>query len=244
MLFRSAEQHLFQLAEQGRPEGGFKAFRDTLTKTIEAIESAYKSDARLIGVSTGLIDLDKMLGGLHRSDLIVRADAPFRTLEDTFGHRAAWTVRHSHSGFNAFRHHLLQYRSALRTRLYREMVPDLVTARAILDGVRDGRFDVGPLDAYWHWLIARHAPELTSGIRVLESTAVAPMPAFVAAAGAPEDAVLRLKSAFAAASRQPWFARYQADLGLNGFAPVSQVDFAVTLERDAAAHAADYSTPA
>ena len=181
---------------------------------------------------------------VYRSDLIVRADAPFRTLEDTFGHRAAWTVRHSHSGFNAFRHHLLKYRSALRTRLYREMVPDMVTARAILDGVREGRFDVGPLDAYWHWLIARHAPELTSGIRVLESTAVAPMPAFVASAGAPEDAVLRLKSAFAAASRQPWFARYQADLGLNGFAPVSQADFAVTLERDAAAHAADYSTPA
>jgi replicative DNA helicase len=71
-----AEQSLFHLAEQGRPEGGFKPFRDTLTKAIEAIESAYKSDARLIGVSTGLVDLDKMLGGLHRSDMIVLAGRP------------------------------------------------------------------------------------------------------------------------------------------------------------------------
>ncbi len=72
----TAEQHLFRLAEQGRPEGGFKPFRDTLTKAIEAIESAFKSDARLVGVSTGLVDLDKMLGGMHRSDLIVLAGRP------------------------------------------------------------------------------------------------------------------------------------------------------------------------
>ncbi len=95
---------------------------------------------------------------VYRSDLIVRDDAPFRTLEDTFGGRAGWTVEHSHSGFNAFRHHLLQYRTVSRPALYGEMVPNLVTARAILDSVRDGRIDVGPLDAYWHMLIARAQP--------------------------------------------------------------------------------------
>ena len=71
-----AEQSLFQLAEQGRPEGGFKPFRDTLTKAIEGIESAFRSDARLIGVSTGLVDLDAKLGGLHRSDLVILAGRP------------------------------------------------------------------------------------------------------------------------------------------------------------------------
>ncbi len=71
-----AEQNLFHLAEAGRPEGGFKPFRDTLHGAISAIESAYKSDARLIGVSTGLSDLDKVLGGLHRSDLIILAARP------------------------------------------------------------------------------------------------------------------------------------------------------------------------
>ncbi len=181
---------------------------------------------------------------LYRSDLIVRSESSFQTLEDTFGHRAAWTVRHSHSGFNAFRHHLLRYRSAVRSRLYREMVPDLVTARAILDGVREGRFDVGPLDAYWHWLIAQHAPQITAGIRVLESTDVAPMPAFVAGAGMPEETIARLKAAFAAAAKRPWFAACTAPLGLVGFAPVTHDDFALTLARDQAAHAADYPLPA
>ena len=84
----------------------------------------------------------------YRSDLIVRADAPFRTLEDTFGGVFGWTVAHSHSGFNAFRHHLLAFRTPEHPALYREMISDLVTARAVLDGVREGRIDVGPLDAY------------------------------------------------------------------------------------------------
>ena len=44
------------------------------------------------------------------------------------------------------------------------MAGNLNTARNILDSVREGRIDIGPLDAYWHMLIARHAPQLTSGI--------------------------------------------------------------------------------
>src|SRR5437762_2525715 len=130
---------------------------------------------------------------VYRSELIVREDAPYRTLEDTFGGRAGWTVAHSQSGFNAFRHHLLGYRTPRRPALYAEMVENLVTARAVLDSVREGRIDVGPLDAYWYLLIARHAPHLTAGIRVLASTPLTPMPAFVAAAGAPEEMVARLR---------------------------------------------------
>ena len=100
---------------------------------------------------------------VYRTDLIVREDAPYERLEDTFGGRAGWTVAHSHSGFNAFRHHLLAYRTPQRQRLYREMVGNLVTARNVLDAVRERRIDVGPLDAYWHMLIARHAPKLCAG---------------------------------------------------------------------------------
>src|ERR1700689_1700013 len=103
---------------------------------------------------------------VYRTDLIVRSDAQYRTLEDTFGAREGWTVTHSQSGFNAFRHHLLAYRTAQRTALYGEMVGNLGTARNVLDSVRQGRIDIGPLDAYWHMLIARHAPRLTAEIRV------------------------------------------------------------------------------
>jgi ABC-type phosphate/phosphonate transport system substrate-binding protein len=181
---------------------------------------------------------------VYRTDLIVRRDAPYATLEDTFGARAGWTVPNSHSGFNAFRHHLLAYRSAERPALYAEMVGNLITARNVLDGVREGRIDVGPLDAYWHLLMAHHAPQLTSGIRVLASTATAPMPAFVAAANAPAEMVARLRAAFASAATRHWFASFADLLLLEGFAEVSAASFAPLLEWDRAARAAGFNWPA
>jgi ABC-type phosphate/phosphonate transport system substrate-binding protein len=183
-------------------------------------------------------------GALYRTDLIVRADAAYERLEDTFGGRAGWTVTHSHSGFNAWRHHLLPYRAATRAPLYAQMLGNLVTARRVLDAVRDGTIDVGPLDAYWHALIARHAPELTAGIRILDSTAVAPMPAFVAAAGAPQELVARLRAAFVGAARQPWFAPLGETLLLTGFAAARRESYDVLMQWDAAAHAAGYEIPA
>jgi ABC-type phosphate/phosphonate transport system substrate-binding protein len=181
---------------------------------------------------------------VYRSDLIVREDATYRTLEDTFGGRAGWTVEHSHSGFNAFRHHLLRYRTPSRPALYGEMVPNLVTARAILDAVREGRIDVGPLDAYWHLLIAQHSPTLTAGVRVLESTAVATLPAFVTAASMPASTIDALRTAFATASQQSWFDEYAGPLVIEGFAAVDTQDYARTLDWDRAAKAAGYTYPA
>jgi ABC-type phosphate/phosphonate transport system substrate-binding protein len=181
---------------------------------------------------------------LYRSDLIVREDAPYRTLEDTFGGRAAWTVEHSHSGFNAFRHHLLAYRRPDRPALYGTMVGNLVTARAILDSVREGHIDVGPLDAYWHLLIARHNPSLTRGIRILDATDTATLPALVTSAGTPSAAIAALKTAFAEASLRSWFAEFADPLLIDGFARVDASDYARTLEWDRAAKAAGYPLPA
>ena len=181
---------------------------------------------------------------LYRSDLIVRADSRFRRLADTFGGRVGWTVEHSHSGFNALRHHLLRYRSAERPKLYREAVGNLVTARAILDRVLDGSIDVGPLDGYWHALIAKYKPELTAGIRVIESTDLAPIPAFVAASALPEEAVERLRTAFAAAASRAWFAPFGEALLIRGFAPVRRADFAATMAWHDEAMAANYPLPA
>ena len=180
---------------------------------------------------------------VYRTDLIVRADAPYQKLEDTFGGRAGWTVAHSQSGFNAFRHHLLAYRTPERPALYTEMVGNLVTARNVLDSVRAGRIDIGPLDAYWHMLIAQHAPELTAGIRVLASTAPTPMPAFVAAATAPAELVVRLRAALVGAPSRSWFAPLAQALLLEGFAEATEQSFAPLLEWDAAARAAGFERP-
>ena len=181
---------------------------------------------------------------VYRSDLIVRRDAPYRTLADTFAGTLGWTVAHSHSGFNALRHHLLPYRTPARPALYCAVRGNLITARRILDSVLDGSIDVGPLDAYWHMLIRRDQPDLLAGVRVLESTDTAPMPAFVAAPGFPAEQVAALRQAFAAAAARPWFAALSDVLLIDGFATVGMASFAPTLAWDAAARAAGYMEPA
>lgn len=71
-----AERRLFELAETGRQEGGFVSFGQALTETIEMAHAAYNRDGALSGVSTGLRELDKLMGGLQASDLIVLAGRP------------------------------------------------------------------------------------------------------------------------------------------------------------------------
>lgn len=180
---------------------------------------------------------------VYRSDLIVRADAPYATLEQTFGARVGWTVAHSHSGFNALRHHLLRHRTPERPRLYAESVGNLITARGVIDAVLDGRIDIGPLDAYWHSLIAAARPELVAGFRVLESTDLAPIPSLVASDRMPAETIATLRTAFAAAGDTDWFAPFAATLRITGFAPVDAASFATTLAWDWEAKAAGYPIP-
>jgi ABC-type phosphate/phosphonate transport system substrate-binding protein len=180
---------------------------------------------------------------VYRSDLIVRKDTPFTRLEDTFAGRVGWTVEHSHSGFNALRHHLLPFRKAGQASVYHESIGHLVTARRILDEVIAGGIDIGPLDGYWHMLIARYKPELVADIRVLDSTALAPMPAFVTVKDADPAQVSRLREAFAAAHRRDWFAPLAETLLIRGFAPVDHTDFAETLRWDREAKDAGYPLP-
>ena len=181
---------------------------------------------------------------LYRTDLIVREDASYGSLEDTFGGRAGWTVEHSHSGFNAFRHHLLGLRTPQRPTLYGSMTGHLVTARNVLDAVREGRLDVGPLDAWWHLLVERHRPELTRGVRVLDATATATAPAFVTAASTPPDVAAALRDAFVRARGRTWFGPLADELLIDGFAAVETADYALALEWDRAARAAGYPYPA
>eukprot|EP01037_Dinobryon_pediforme_P007341 gene7341-7409_t len=181
---------------------------------------------------------------VYRTDLIVRADSPFQTLEDTFGHRLGWTVAHSHSGFNALRHHLLRYRTPARSKLYSEVTGNLITARAILDRVVDGTIDIGPLDAYWHHLLRQNQPDLVRTIRILASTDVAPMPCFVASKTMPQAEVVRLKAAFVQARTQDWFAPLAAKLAISGFADVGFDNYALLQDWQDEALSAGYAEPA
>ncbi|PRX37807.1 replicative DNA helicase [Meinhardsimonia xiamenensis] len=71
-----AEQALYRLGEQGRAETGFQSFLRAVTDAVEVAAAAYQRDGGLAGLSTGLVDLDRKLGGLHRSDLLILAGRP------------------------------------------------------------------------------------------------------------------------------------------------------------------------
>lgn len=71
-----AEKKLFDLATTGNVGGGFQSFREALTESIELAQVAFRRDSHIVGVTSGLVDLDKMLGGLHPSDLLIIAGRP------------------------------------------------------------------------------------------------------------------------------------------------------------------------
>ena len=71
-----AEQALYKLSEQGSAERGYVSFLKAVTEAVNTANAAYQRDGGLAGISTGLIDLDKKLGGLHPSDLLILAGRP------------------------------------------------------------------------------------------------------------------------------------------------------------------------
>jgi replicative DNA helicase len=72
----AAETALYTLAESGTSSTGFVPFADALRGAIDMAAEAYSRDGGLAGISTGLIDLDQKLGGLHPSDLLILAGRP------------------------------------------------------------------------------------------------------------------------------------------------------------------------
>jgi replicative DNA helicase len=71
-----AERALYELAESGRYEGGFLGFSDALRAAVDMAAEAYKRDRKLSGIATGMTDLDRMMGGLQPSDLVILAGRP------------------------------------------------------------------------------------------------------------------------------------------------------------------------
>ena len=70
------ERRLFDLATAGDYRGGFINFKESLTRAIRQAEQAYQREGMVTGVTTGLLDIDKKLGGLQKSDLLILAGRP------------------------------------------------------------------------------------------------------------------------------------------------------------------------
>jgi ABC-type phosphate/phosphonate transport system substrate-binding protein len=155
---------------------------------------------------------------VYFTDIAVRADSKFASLEDTFGHTIGYTLHDSMSGYAALRRHLLAFRKGKP--LYAKSVGGLQSARTVIEALADGRIDVGPLDSYSHDLLRANDPQFAAQVRVVATTQAAPIPPLVATApvaGAQLEAVRRaLQEADA-----------PAILLLKGFAVPKERDYAV-----------------
>jgi len=75
-IIENFEKSLFDLAEKGSFSSSLVKFDEAMKMTIDMASSAYKNEEGIVGVPTGLIDLDYRLGGLHKSDLLIIAGRP------------------------------------------------------------------------------------------------------------------------------------------------------------------------
>ncbi len=75
-LIENAENDLYLLSQTGSADRQYIDFGTALKNAVDIISEAYKRDGKIAGVPTGFRDLDKKLGGLHKSDLIIVAGRP------------------------------------------------------------------------------------------------------------------------------------------------------------------------
>ena len=74
-ILNVAEKKIFDIS-QDRMSEDFKPISEVLTSVTAMIEDVYSKGSDLTGLDTGFIDLNKKLGGFHKSDLILIAARP------------------------------------------------------------------------------------------------------------------------------------------------------------------------
>lgn len=180
---------------------------------------------------------------VYCTHFVVRADRRFQRLEDTFGHRFAFTIDDSHSGYNAPRHHLMSFRTGSKP-LFREIVGPLTTPRRMVEAIVEGRTDVGPLDSYAFALLCRHEPELTAPLKVIASTPTVPIPALMASHGMDAAVVQRLGDTLCRLQPGQGLDELLADLCVVGFRRLDPATYAIaeTWAREAEARGWERTT--
>jgi ABC-type phosphate/phosphonate transport system substrate-binding protein len=119
------------------------------------------------------------------SEMVVRKDSAFQSIEDTFGGRIALTVPDSQSGCLAALGLLMTRASEFP--LYREVIAPQVTPLGAMSAVALGAADIAPIDSYAYCLLQKYRRDLTSRLRIVARTARTPIPPLVASAVGSDD---------------------------------------------------------
>jgi len=169
---------------------------------------------------------------IYFSDLAVRADSNYQSLEDTFGGVLGYTLKDSQSGYFALRHHLLPLEGK-GPLPYRAIVGNLMNPKGVITALAEGRVDVGPLDSYCHDLFRKLEPAFASQVRVIATTDPTPMPPLVSTATLDAATLMRVRDAFLAVEHAPELEAVRDTLVLARFVVPDAVDFNVQKERAA-----------
>ena len=163
---------------------------------------------------------------VYWSDLVVRADSPWRDVDDVIGKRIAFTVEHSQSGYQAARRFFAERaHTGGSPRLFEAAIGPLVTPLDVVQAIVDGDADVGPVDSYAHDLLRRHRPEVAARLRIVASTSPTPIPPFVASTQTPAHIVEALRGALVAAGEASELAATRDALLIARLKPVVAADY-------------------
>jgi len=144
-IIESSERLLFDLAEKGSFNSSLVKFDEAMKQTIEMASAAYKNEGGIVGVPTGLRDLDDRLGGLHQSDLIIIAGRPSMgktSLATNIAFNAAQKIQENGSKSSVAFFSLEMSSEQLSTRIISEQ------ARISSNDIRRGRISDDQFDKF------------------------------------------------------------------------------------------------
>jgi ABC-type phosphate/phosphonate transport system substrate-binding protein len=188
-------------------------------------------------VATPVYDVPGCEGAFHRSFIVVPVDAPFASLADLRGTRAALNGNESGSGMNLFRAALAPVAGG------RPMFASIgVTGShaASFAAVAEGAADVAAIDCVSFWFITRERPDLAQRVRVLTETMATPGLPLVTRQAGDGGEVAALRQALETAVVSPSLADVREALRLRGFAVVPESAYDIVLDLEAGAAAAGY----
>jgi ABC-type phosphate/phosphonate transport system substrate-binding protein len=185
-------------------------------------------------VATPVYDDPGCKGALNGSFVIVQANTAIASVDQLRGSVAAINDRASNSGMNLLRHTVAPH--AVDRHFFAQVL-ESGSHRASLALVAQGQADVAAIDCVTFGNLARFAPELVAGVRILTETAKTPGLPLITRAGASEDEVAMLRTALNDLANDPAAAPLRAALGLKGFTVLAEsaYDAVLELERDAVA---------
>ncbi len=144
-IIEGTEKSLFDLAERGSFSQSFLKFNQALDQTIEMATLAMKNEKGIVGVPTGLTDLDEKLGGLHKSDLIILAGRPSMgktALATNIAYHASQTIQKRQEKSSVAFFSLEMSSEQLSTRILSEQ------ARIKSDDIRRGKVTEEEINRY------------------------------------------------------------------------------------------------